>query len=314
MRRLRNTDIRLPDEVTAWLGRVENDPAVERAVLFGSRTTGYARPESDWDVAVVVRPGSEPDEATKHPGFMSSQVHGPVVIESDVFLRDCEEFHTLACEAAEFGVLLCGDESTTMPKEVRTNPVAESRRWIAMTQTMWKNVFDELRNIAGYYPGGALDYTTGQDSANAVELAVKAHCVAAGIPFARSHDMKELATGMPAEWRSAVFGHERRSKEGLSRAVRRFCSKSKSKAGRHLSALFAFLALESVSESGRPDLIDDDWSKMHEWFAKQSETIDTLLSNAPAELDSLFADFRKALAAQKDEIERHTGRADSRSS
>ena len=52
----------LCDQLEAPLRRIAADPAVKALVLFGSRATGTARPDSDFDLLVVERaPKLEPE-------------------------------------------------------------------------------------------------------------------------------------------------------------------------------------------------------------------------------------------------------------
>ena len=46
---------------TMYQNICEGYPEILAAYLFGSRATGQARPESDWDVALLLKPGSEPE-------------------------------------------------------------------------------------------------------------------------------------------------------------------------------------------------------------------------------------------------------------
>ena len=79
-------------------------PWVEAAWLYGSRATGRARPDSDWDVALLVTGEPEWDSLQELRGDLEDQLNG------EVSLAVLNRADNLLCREAVFGQsLFCRD-------------------------------------------------------------------------------------------------------------------------------------------------------------------------------------------------------------
>lgn len=98
-----------PADVPATVERLLcDDPAVEFAVLFGSRATGTARPTSDLDVAVQFSEDLSADERFRKLCRLSGRIQHDGTPFVD--LSDLDELPLEVAHAAVSGDLLCGDE------------------------------------------------------------------------------------------------------------------------------------------------------------------------------------------------------------
>ena len=89
--------------------------AVELAVLIGSRATGRATADSDWDIAIRLRPGDSFMESLGKFEDMRRQCAAVLhVNESSIDLIDLRTARlTMKAVVAEEGIPLCGDDTLT---------------------------------------------------------------------------------------------------------------------------------------------------------------------------------------------------------
>lgn len=207
--------IDVPDAIRTWADDVAAHGGA--AVLFGSRANRKARPDSDWDIAVV----GDPSLAERVP-FVSFDLEVQLV---HVTLDDLREqrhvYPGIVYEIAKNGVLLAGKKSLV--------GIVDDKREIVMDAKKRSDDF-------GRFVGGAIDYAWnfilqtdefqfwdkfGSEwrsdeesayailparSADAAEFVAKAVCLATGSDFGKVHDVNALAKVVPEHLRDRVRG------------------------------------------------------------------------------------------------------------
>ena len=210
MRTLHDSPIDIPPHVEAWVDAAAAHPAVRSVILYGSRSIGRHREDSDWDIALVTDEGERPDVARLDECWMLSPKHGVTVLsESDMLARKAT-YASLPSEVA-LGVVLKGQNYTVEDdlmarRLVGTNTPEARSVYIALTEHMWKFLREEITNVGkcrrSEYKTAATGF--GGASADAAERAVKLATLSLGLPFQASHSVHELAQDLPDEWRERL--------------------------------------------------------------------------------------------------------------
>ena len=176
-------------------------PEARAAVLFGSRARGDHRPDSDWDVAFIVKDGA----GALHGGFGALPAGLPadslppevqrLAIAEDLLRRKACSIGHVALGIARDGRILAGTWTRPQVEHVLMQPY-EYGQLIRNAASRMRNAAQNLSNIGE--TGSWEDDTSecGQfltHSADAGERLAKAMLGRHGIDFARTHDMMALA-------------------------------------------------------------------------------------------------------------------------
>lgn len=202
----------LNQEVPHWLKRHADlwikDPSVEAVVLFGSRTTGRADSYSDWDVAIL-HGARKPTHLVREKDLLSQAIDLPV-FPLETYLNQAHCVGSLAHEVAVHGRILAGSVPTTLTRRLVLSEEDLSRhleysfRYLAIAITD----FHDVLKHAGT-PSQPLESIPGRTavapSADGAERVAKALCIHLGIPVTHTHDVDQLASSVPNEWRDKVL-------------------------------------------------------------------------------------------------------------
>ena len=176
-------------------------PEARAAVLFGSRARGDHRPDSDWDVAFIVKDGAD----ALHGGFGALPAGLPadslppevqrLAIAEDLLRRKACSIGHVALGIARDGRILAGTWSRPQVEHALMQPY-EYGNLILNAAFKMRNAAQDLSNI-GVTGSWEIDSTLcGQfltHSADAGERLAKAMLGRHGIDFALTHDMMALA-------------------------------------------------------------------------------------------------------------------------
>ena len=214
--------IAMPVAIQTWVDDVANHGGA--AILFGSRADGQARPDSDWDIAVVGDAGLVADIPYGSFDRMEVQVFHLTVSE---FEKQQNVYPGIAYEVAHNGVLLAGGSLTQdimQRKGMQTTDVkklsgefgrfvggAFDYAWQFIACVEDSQFWDRFAGEWGHYDVQARRLLP-ERSADCAEFAVKALCLAAGGDYAWGHDMHALAEKVPESLRDrvrALNGHTR---------------------------------------------------------------------------------------------------------
>ena len=188
-----------PDDGTLdeWIAAATRDPVVSTAYLYGSRSRGTERPDSDYDLAVLVDGDEMPSEAVLRPALNAGR-HGVAVLRRDIFATKAGIMHSFESEVAR-GTVVSG--TAPCPKErigMDVDPEARSRQYAAMASHMWTPcIAMELHNLHTHWTAGITPRTIGKHCADAAEKAAKLLCLKLNVPFAHSHDLEEASRHLP---------------------------------------------------------------------------------------------------------------------
>ncbi len=210
MRTVRDIDIDIPPHVGAWLDAAAAHPAVRSVILYGSRSIGRHRENSDWDIALVTDQGEQPVALMEDQWKMSAK-HGIAVLSESDFLASRDVYASLPSEVA-LGVVLRGrdypfEEEHMARKRLVGSSTQEARStYIGLTEHLWKFLQEDIQNVSNCKQS---EYTRavvglGGASADAAERAVKLVTLSLGLPFQATHDLRTLAQDLPREWRERV--------------------------------------------------------------------------------------------------------------
>ena len=186
-------------------------PQARAAVLFGSRARGTQRPDSDWDVAIVLG-GGEP----RHPGLATSvfsrqqmpdalvRVDAWVLSEDDL-RRRARVLGTLPYVICRDGRVLAGEwngpDPAQMARDVAMNPEdwASRMRLVVVKIHAALAPLDAMAASDAWIGSGEYCNSLLQASADAAELLVKVAMERRGVPADRSHDIGGLAAAFAAQ-------------------------------------------------------------------------------------------------------------------
>ena len=186
-------------------------PQARAAVLFGSRARGTQRPDSDWDITIVLE-GDTP----RHPDLATSvfprqempadlpHVDVWALSEDDLRRRACT-LGTLPYVICRDGRILAGDWNRPDPARMERDAAMNPEDWAyrmglvvttvdAAIAPIWKIAQRPL--WAG--SGGNCSHLL-RNAADAAELLVKAAMERRGVPADRSHDIARLAAAFAAQ-------------------------------------------------------------------------------------------------------------------
>ena len=222
MRTVQETAIHIPPHLERLADVAVADPVVHSVVLYGSRSVGRHRADSDWDVALVTEGGTKPSRTVMGEGWGLSPKHGFTVLSENEMATKKDVYASLASEIA-LGVVLRGavydiEDGSTARRKFGTNTEEARSSYAALLVTMWKFIREDVMNVTVCKKS---DYTVspiglGGASADAAERVVKLVTLAHGLPFQASRDVHELAEGLPDEWRNrlkALHGETKRLHE-----------------------------------------------------------------------------------------------------
>jgi HEPN domain-containing protein len=161
-------------------------------ILFGSRARGEARPDSDYDLFVVLDDAAPAEKLSWRARSAARRGEGGA---ADVFPSRRSTFGrrgnlvgSLDYAAAHEGIVVYGDGIPAMSDPTPTDVRAEVRRWLVVTDRDIRAARHSLtdkppqREIAAYH------------CQQAGEKLIKALLVARGVPFPKTHNLAELNT------------------------------------------------------------------------------------------------------------------------
>ena len=179
---------------------------VQAIVLFGSRAKGTARPDSDWDIAVIVddpaltelrhsqvTPVPPPFDRYENLDVLTLT---PAMIQAD---RLC--YGRVAQQIAQDGTALMG-EWTMNQDEIKENAVINPREWLHGINTSLNHIHLALGEIHTYKRRTHYDQcdincrTFIVQSQMAAEHLVKAIMTRRKVPPQKTHDISQLAQHM----------------------------------------------------------------------------------------------------------------------
>ena len=186
-------------------------PQARAAVLFGSRARGTQRPDSDWDVAIVL----EGDEL-RHPRparsvFPRSELPADLphvdvwALSEENLRRNARALGTLPYAVCRDGRVLAGEWSGPDPVQMEQETTVNSEDWARRMELVIAKLHAAITSIEDMsasrtWAGSAANcIMLLQNSAKAAELLVKATMERRGVPADRSHDIAELAAAFSTQ-------------------------------------------------------------------------------------------------------------------
>ena len=186
-------------------------PQARAAVLFGSRARGTQRPDSDWDIAIVLE-GDTP----RHPDLATSvfprQEMPADLPHVDVWALSEDDLRRRACTLGTLPYVICRDgrvlagdwnrpDPARMERDAAMNPEDWAYRMGLVVTTVDAAITPILKIAqrplwAG--SGGNCSHLL-RNSADAAELLVKAAMERRGVPADRSHDIARLVAAFAAQ-------------------------------------------------------------------------------------------------------------------
>jgi uncharacterized protein len=112
---------------------LQAQPNLEFAVLVGSRATGQARPDSDWDIALSWEPQREWLDILGQTEILRRQLARALQVpESSIDLIELRRANlAMRASAAEEGIALMGDDSVAWARFLR-------RTWRELEDFYWE--------------------------------------------------------------------------------------------------------------------------------------------------------------------------------
>ena len=197
--------IEVRPDILRWARDAIAHPSVLSVILFGSRASGTASRNSDWDTAVVVKDDDQlPRSITD--ACLGWSPHGAVLVNETDMLENAGTYASLPSEVAE-GVVIVGRNYQAKQDDVRDKNTEQARnQYATMAVNMWTAIELEVRNLATCHDSGLAEAAvdTGRHSANAAEYVAKLLCLSLGRPFSHTHRLDQLADELPREWRDAI--------------------------------------------------------------------------------------------------------------
>ena len=179
---------------------------VQAIVLFGSRAKGTARPDSDWDIAVIV---DDPQLTTlRHnkvtpapPPFDRYENLDVLMLTPAMIHADRLSYGRIAQQIAQDGTALMG-EWTMNGEEMKKNAVMNPKEWRRGIDNSLKHMKDALNAIHDYKEKTDYDSCETEcgafivQSQMAAEHLVKTLMTRRKVPPEKSHDIHQLAQTM----------------------------------------------------------------------------------------------------------------------
>ena len=196
-------------EIPLWLRNsaeeIASDSRTESVVLFGSRATGYAREESDWDVAVIhSHEENQSDWLRPHITSTTSIEHDVrfSLISNDLYERDRNALGSLGYELAHDGVLLAG-KRLLEPQSAEHDLIDTDELATHLVNT-YENLALTIQAILKEHPKRSkvnrkFAGTSSRCSGDTAEYVAKALCIYCETGYAMTHDLVALAVPSPRE-------------------------------------------------------------------------------------------------------------------
>ncbi len=193
-------------------------PDVRAILLFGSRAKGTARPDSDWDIAVVVEdPAIDRVIHYKRdrspPPFDAYTNLDVLTLTPALLARDRYAFGRIAQQIGQDGIPLIGDGSTT-PKNPASTPLILPKEWGLGITTSLNHMTSALNEIERCKTRKRYDFIDTHcrsfvvHSQESAEHLVKTMLKRRRVPPARTHDLERLAAQMRDHRPDDVAGHD----------------------------------------------------------------------------------------------------------
>jgi len=181
-------------------------PDVRSILLFGSRANGTARPDSDWDIAVIVEdPAIDHVIQYKHApppapfeGYTNLDV---LTLTPAILAQDRHAFGRIAQQIAQDGTPIIGDWTMTT-NDHASNAIIDPYGWGLGITTSLNKMTIALNEIDAYKQGHSYDYAEAycrsfvDSSQMAAEHLVKTMLKRRKVPPARIHNIERLAAQM----------------------------------------------------------------------------------------------------------------------
>jgi len=174
-----------------------------RIVLFGSRARGSARPDSDFDLLVVLRECNDKGQAKRdiYDALEDIKVNKDIVVTTpDEIARSGNLIGTVLRPALQEGVVLydCGTQEIRV--DINEEEIAQAtRNW--MSQAL-ENLRVAESGMQGVRPGINTACYLAQQS---IEKAIKAVLVFLQIEFPFTHEIEPLLKLVPEGWNVKVL-------------------------------------------------------------------------------------------------------------
>lgn len=200
-------DTRIPNWLSRHVDIWIKIPCVKAVVLFGSRASGNAWEESDWDLAIL-HEGNEMKDVPRGRDFDEQPVD-LAYLPIKKYIRKAHQVGSLAHELATHGRLIKG-----------YLPALEKRRLLVSEEELVRHLFYASHNLASAIGDVQTDisrddleksldsilaYVSSPSSANGAERTAKALCVHLGVTYSHTHNVKKLSELVPNEWRERVL-------------------------------------------------------------------------------------------------------------
>ena len=195
----------LQDLADAWIEK----PEIDAVLLFGSRITGYARPNSDWDVVVLHDNFDGTLDVTDLPNHISIDLS---YLSSERFQNQARKTGNFAHELWQSNQVLAGklpavpDASVSIDQDRLAGHVAYSLKNLCYAINHitdgWRR-HNRPASVNDFYFPEIFRY-----SVFAADRTIKAVCVATGCPLKFVHDIPRLASLVSPQLRQQVIAFE----------------------------------------------------------------------------------------------------------
>ncbi|MCY4150713.1 MAG: nucleotidyltransferase domain-containing protein [Aestuariivita sp.] len=177
---------------------------LESILLFGSRVRGTARPDSDWDIALIVNDPAITcvKQNKRQPAPFDRYENLDVVTLTPVLLHaDLASYGTITQQIAQDGQRIIGDWDMDQDA-IRDNAVINPRDWYLGLEASRGHIQDAVNSVQQYKQETDYDAATMRcqsfivHSQDAAEFLVKAMLKRRKIPPKHTHDLTRLVQTM----------------------------------------------------------------------------------------------------------------------